>query len=80
MKASQIIAEELKKEGLEVVEEVVEHLVNVIADKILPRLAIEADEAPIKAVAGVSIVIMGALKPAILKAVDGIDGKVDPVV
>lgn len=76
MKTFDILKEELKKEGLDIAEEVLVKFVNVIDQKILPRIAIEADEPAVKAVAAVAIPVFGALKPALLGAIDKIDHEV----
>jgi hypothetical protein len=76
MKTAQIVAEELKSAGLEIMEDSLVKVINCLSDKILPRLALEADEAAVKAVASVGIIVISALKPAILGAVDKIDGQI----
>lgn len=75
MKALEILKEELSKEGLNAAEEAVIKIVEVIDAKVLPRLALEADEQAVKAIAGVAIPVFKALKPALLKSIDKIDGE-----
>ena len=70
MKSAQIISEELKAAGLPLAEEVVQQIVDVATKKIIPRLAAEADESAVKAVAGVALLALPALEPAIEKLED----------
>ena len=74
MKAVEIIGQELKAAGLAIVEKDVEVLLTCCAEKILPRLALEAEEAPAKAIASVLAIAISALKPSLEKAIDKIDG------
>lgn len=77
MKSTEIILEELKKEGIVVLEEVAEKAVKVFENKIVPRLALEADEAPVKLIASGIMLVAPALDPAIEKALDfNKDGKI----
>jgi hypothetical protein len=69
-KTVEILKEELKKEGVEVAEEVLEKTVKVVFEKVLPRVAVEEENAAAKSVAGVALMIYPALKPVIEKATD----------
>lgn len=76
MKFVEILKEEVKKSGLEVGEEVLEAVVAVITDHVIPRAAIEADEAVVKGICIAAIPVLAALKPVIEKATDlNHDGK-----
>lgn len=69
-KTVEILKEELKKEGIEVAEEVLEKTVKCVFEKVLPRIAIEEDNVAAKSVAGVALMVYPALKPVIEKATD----------
>lgn len=73
MKATQIIVSEFEAAGLAIAEEVAEKIINITFDKVMPRLAVEADEQLVKSVAAVIVATSGITKPMALKAVDGID-------
>jgi hypothetical protein len=80
MKSSLIIAEELKKAGVVLEEEALEQVEQVFAHKIIPRLALEADESAVKMIAGGMMLVLPALEPALEKAMDrNHDGKVGAV-
>lgn len=71
-----ILLEEAKKEGIEIAEEVLEQVVDCVLHKVLPRLAVEEDQAVIKGIALAALPIVAALQPMIDKATDlNHDGK-----
>ena len=76
MKAVEILKEEFEKEGMDIAEEVLASVVKIIGEKVLPRLAIEADESAVKAVAAIGIPVFKALEPSLLVAIDKLDGEV----
>ena len=76
MKSTDIIMEELKKEGLIVAEAVAQKLEQCIFHKIVPRLAAEADEPAVKMIAGGAMMVIPALEPVVEKAIDGISPEV----
>ena len=77
MKTLEILKDELKKSGLELGEEVVEKVIKITFERIVPRLALEAEENQIKAIAGVMLIASPAIEQALLKAADKIDGKIE---
>ena len=77
MKTLEILKDELKKSGLELGEEVVEKVIKITFERIVPRLALEAEETQIKAIAGVMLIAAPAIEQALLKAADKIDGKIE---
>ena len=76
MKAVEILKEEFKKAGLAELEAVAEEAIKVVFEKIIPRLAVEADESYVKMAAGVASLASSALESAALKAADKIDGQI----
>lgn len=80
MKSVDIVKTELAKSGIVLAEELVHGIVDCLVKKILPELALNADESAIKAVAGVACLALPALMPAIEKLEDlNHDGKVGVV-
>ena len=76
MTSVEIIKEEFKAAGLEMAEETAKKFFLVLEGKIIPRLATEATDEKIKALASISGVVIGAMKPIVLAAIDKIDGQV----
>ena len=70
MDVKTIIIEEFKKEGLVITEEVAELALHMVAEKILPRLAAESDNATIKTIAAGFALVWPTLKPEIEKKLD----------
>ena len=70
MKAVEIVKEEAKKAFPELGEEVLEAVVELLCEKIAPRLAVEAEEAAVKMIASGLVMIYPTIKPAIAKATD----------
>ena len=70
MKSVQIMVEEFKKSGIILAEEALDQVEKVFVHQIIPRLAIEADEAAVKLIAGGCMLVLPALEPAIEKAID----------
>ena len=77
MKTKDIVIEEFKKAGLEVAEEAVEVVIKTVFEKVLPRLALEAEEATVKSVAAFATPFAGMVEKELLGLADGIDGKKD---
>ena len=76
MKTKDIIVEELKKAGLNMAEEEAKLAFNALCDGIIPRLAMEADEAMIKSASALLLMALPTFKPVVLEAIDKIDGQV----
>jgi hypothetical protein len=77
MKAVEIIVEELKKAGLVMGEVAAHELEKCLFHVIVPRLALEADEAAVKMIAGGALLVIPAIEPAIEKVLDfNKDGKI----
>lgn len=76
MKTLEIVKEEFKKSGLEVAEEVAEKVTCVLFDKVIPRLAVEAEEQGIKSACFFISPIAPVIKSELLKLEDKIDGKI----
>lgn len=72
--SAQIIKEVLAAEGLNLVEESVLKVFEILEDKLLPALALEAEEEKIQSLAKILKIVIEPLKPVILKAIDKIDG------
>lgn len=79
MKTSEIIVGELKKMFPEIAEEVIVKATLTFTDVIIPKLALEAEEAPVKAIAGILVMILPVLKPSLMNAIDKIDGHTDAI-
>jgi len=75
MKTVEIVKEEFKKIGLDIAEDAVIAATKVLIEKIVPRLALEADESAIKAVAAVAAPLLVFVEPKILELADKIDGQ-----
>lgn len=70
MKSVKIILEELKAQGIIVAEVLLEDVEKCFFHKILPKLILEADEAPAKLIASGLSLIAPAIEPSIKKAID----------
>jgi hypothetical protein len=73
MKALEIVVDEFKKEGIELLEENAKTITKILFDKVLPRLAVESEESAVKMVAGVAVLAGPAIKESILKLADNIN-------
>lgn len=76
MKTTEILIEEAKKEGLVLAEEAAQKIVSIV-EKTLVRIPLEADEANLKAIAPIGLIVIQALKPSLDKLIDfNHDGKI----
>lgn len=76
MKASEILAEEAKKQGIEAAELVLKQAFELL-EAVAPRLALEADEPAAKSAGGFFAMILPSVKPAAEKLMDlNKDGKI----
>lgn len=73
MKSVEIITEELKKEGIECAEEVAKVVIKTIFEKITPRLATEAEEPTVKAIAGFLLPFVPMGEKALLEMAEKIN-------
>jgi len=73
MKALEIVVEEFKKEGIELLEENAKTATKILFEKVIPRLALESDESVVKMIAGVLVLAGPALEGSLLKLADQIN-------
>jgi hypothetical protein len=76
MKASEILKEEIKKELGHISEEIVMEITKFTLDKLIPRLALDAEEPSVRSACGVAQMIVPVIKPMLIVAIDKIDGEI----